>query len=427
MTSLIHEKNDSFIFRKNLLTIGGLLIAVSAAIFLPELLGIHPQKPQHFSQTLRVNQHRIARNVQVASNSIEGLMGTRAQPAAIDEKFNSSQTDSGITVKENLATISPEVAQIGLRARQATTSITASTNLQPISESKPIVPEFAVHSWEDVEKSETQDHLKQISNDTIQLLSLLSTEDFPRSHFELRSFQNALHPLLTPKKREKGASLTQVLEFLDYRDSMVTAALLQERAPRKTKLAWKAISLEHVLSDSLSQQRKAEINTTFRPQFYLTEAQFRYDWTNKEEKRFLMPIRAMVSGHFNKKDIASIEWYYSDNPNKRLRARIVGKDKSTFIIPRSSDVRYSTLIVVAIAEDGSQYAKAYNFKRHMNRFPLTHVDRWFEHQTPIDVRDPRLEKIFLVTEGVKANRFNKKQQVAWRADKSAGHTNFATF
>lgn len=427
MTSLIHEKNDSFIFRKNLLTIGILLLAVGAAVFLPELLGIHPQKPQHFSETLRVNQQRIARNAQVASNSIEDLMGTTAQTAAIDAKFNTSQADSQAATDNNLATLSPEVVEVGLRARQAIRSITESSNLQPALDSKPVTPEFAVLSWEDVGKPEIQDHLKRVSNDTTQLLSLLSTEDFPRSHFELRSFQNALHPLLTPKKREKGASLTQVLEFLDYRDSMVTAALLQERAPRKTKLAWKAISLEHVLSDSLSQQRKAEINTTFRPQFYLTEAQFRYDWTNKEEKRFLMPIRAMVSGYFNKKDIASIEWYYSDNPNKRVRARIVGKDKSTFIIPRSSDVRYSTLIVVAIAEDGSQYAKAYNFKRHMNRFPLTHVDRWVEHQTPVDVRDPRLEKIFLVTEGVKVNRSNKKQQVAWRADKSAGHTNFATF
>ncbi|MGA1192590.1 MAG: hypothetical protein ACO3XO_09945, partial [Bdellovibrionota bacterium] len=298
MTSLIHGKNDSFIFRKNLLIIGGLLIAVSAALFLPELLGIRPQKPQHFSETLRVNQHRIARSVHTTGNSIEDLMGTTASRATEDKRANSSETNTEKAADENLKTISPEVAEVGLRARQAITSITESSQVELVFDSKPAAPEFAVHSWEDVQKSEIQERLKRVSIDTTQLLSLLSTEDFPRSNFELRSFQSALHPLLTPKKRDKGASLTQVLEFLDYRDSMVTTALLQERAPRQTKLAWKAISLKHVLNDSLSQQRKAEINTTFRPDFYLTEARFRYDWTAIEEEKFLTPLRGLISGTF---------------------------------------------------------------------------------------------------------------------------------
>lgn len=409
------------------MTIGGLLIAVSAAIFLPELLGIHPQKPQHFSQTLRVNQHRIARSVHVKSNSIQDLMGTTVQTAAKNEKFNSSKTDSETAANENPTTISPEVAQVSLRARQATSSITASTKLQPISESKPIVPEFAVLSWDDVEKSEIQDHLKQISNDTIQLLSLLSTEDFPRSNFELRSFQNALNPLLTPKKREKGASLIQVLEFLDYRDSMVTAALLQERAPRKTKLAWKAISLEHLLNDSLSQQRKAEINTSFRPDFHLTEARLRYDWTNKKENRLLTPVRALVSGHLATNDVASIEWYYSDNPTRRARARIFGKNKDTFVIPRSSDIRNATLVIIAIADDGSEYAKAYNFRKNLDQLTLRRVDRFFERQSLIGKSDKRVEEFFLAAQGIRENRSHQKQQLAWRSDQSKAGNPLMTF
>lgn len=418
MTSLIHGKNDSFIFRKNLLTIGGLLIAVSAALFLPELLGIHPQKPQHFSQTLRVNQHRIARNVQITSNSIGGLIGTTAQTAAKDEKFNSSQTDSETDVSENLETISPEVAQVGLRARQAITSITEPPKLQPVIDSGPIIPitpEFAVLSWEEVGKSEIQEHLKRISNDTIQLLSLLSTEEFPRSNFELRSFQSALHPLLTPKKREKSTSLIQVLEFLDYRDSMVTAALLQERAPRKAKLAWKATSLKHVLNNSLSQQRKAEINTTFRPDFYLTEVTFEYDWADRVETRFKTPIRASVSGVLEDRDIQHIEWYYSDTPWNKFQATIVEEGSRKFFIPKGSDTRHSTLIIVAVAQDGSQYAKGYRLRGHRDKFKLQPFDLSWQLVYKSGKPDPRIEKMFLFAEGVKNSPQTKQRQLAWRS------------
>lgn len=427
MTSLIHGKNDSFIFRKNLLTIAGILIAVSAALFLPELLGIHPQKPQRFSETLRVNQHRIARSVQTTGNSIEDLMGTTASRATEDKRANSLQTNTEKAADENLKTISPEVAEVGLRARQAITSITESSQVELVFDSKPAAPKFAVHSWEDVQKSEIQERLKRVSIDTTQLLSLLSTEDFPRSNFELRSFQSALHPLLTPKKREKGASLTRVLEFLDYRDSMVTTALLQERAPRQTKLAWKAISLKHVLNDSLSQQRKAEINATFRPDFYLTEARFRYDWTAIDEEKFLTPLRGLLSGTFNHQEIQSIQWYYSDAPHQKRNAHITGKERRHFQIKWGSDVRHSTLIVVAKAKDGAEYAKAYSFRRNRDNFALRKHDRFWELQYPTGMPDKRIEKLFLVAEGVKGDATIERQQLAWHSEQTPSEANYATF
>ena len=406
MTSLLYSKNDSWILRRNILLGLSLLIAVTAGIFLPEILGIKPIQSEHVSHTLQVQSHRVAR--QVSSNKIDELIAT-SKPSSMNTREQYDPQDIG--VQTTPMAVSSEVANVGIRARQTISDIRDVSHIQASLEPEVRSPNFAVLSWDDVRKPNIQATLERVLKDSSELLSILSSSEFPRSHFELKSFQSALAPLLN-EKASSAAPLVPILEFLDYRDSVVTAALIKEQASRRIKRAWKAISLKPVLDNSLSQKRKQALDTAFKPTFFLTEARFRYDWIGDKRKKLSTPLRASLKGTFTDKDIQSIEWYYSDTPNKKNRARMTGKGERTFTIKRGSDIQRATLIVVATAKDGSQYAKAYKFNKHLEKFALRPVDRFWELQYKLNRPDKRIDQLFLVSQGVRQQHDEPKVQLA---------------
>ena len=211
MTSLLYSKNDSWILRRNILLGLSLLIAVTAGIFLPEILGIKPIQSEHVSHTLQVQSHRVAR--QVSSNKIDELIAT-SKPSSMNTREQYDPQDIG--VQTTPMAVSSEVANVGIRARQTISDIRDVSHIQPLLEPEVRSPNFAVLSWDDVRKPNIQATLERVLKDSSELLSILSSSEFPRSHFELKSFQSALAPLLN-EKASSAAPLVPILEFLDYR------------------------------------------------------------------------------------------------------------------------------------------------------------------------------------------------------------------